>query len=137
MPDYNSSRIEPEVKFGDFTYVMGGHTQKFTIWVQEGPTTPINIGHDPIAFSLFYKTPIAGSGISIVDNVVSVVGPIGVSSGGTGVTSFSQSNAFVLTNGSSTGLVTLTPVNNTILTFDGFGAPTLVSTLVVARGGTG
>jgi hypothetical protein len=112
------------VKYGDVTLLIQGNTQKGTQWIQSaGDGSPIVIGVSPIIFNEFssQKVYTAGNGLQVVADQFSLISPVIVSNGGTGLTSLST-NSLLYGNGTN-ALNTLAPISNSVLTSTNSGTP--------------
>lgn len=127
-------------------FVSEGTTQADTAWVLQ-TNAPITVGSTSLAYVQFGagSSYSSGTGINIAGNVINLVVPVVVSSGGTGATTLTNHGVLL---GQGTGAIVAVAVGATGTVLRGqtgadpvFGAVVLTTdvtgTLPVANGGTG
>jgi hypothetical protein len=121
-----------EMAGGDFVFVQYGTLYADTGWVQ---VEPVNIvGTDPVNFTQFSGagTFTAGTGLSLVGTQFSLVTPVAVTNGGTGIGSYSVGDLLVANT--TTSLNRLTIGANTYLLASNGTAPAYVDPATVTVG---
>lgn len=110
----------------------GGTVHANEEWICTSTPGAATIGTDGVTFILFANSGATsytqGTGISISSGIISLVTPVAVANGGTGVTTFGGTNTILYTTAADT-LASITTANNGVLITSGAGAPSISSTL--------
>lgn len=124
-----------DIEKGDTTLITSGSTLSFTSWSLTS-SSPFTIGTTALNFSQVSGpgSIIAGNGISVSGNTVSLITPVTNVNGGTGLNTSSASNGTLLIgNGSGFNLSTLTAGSGITIT-NGSGTITIAETIPNSTG---
>lgn len=120
---------------GAAVFIEQGDTQADTAWVQTENVSVL--GTDPIEFSQFSAAGgyTAGNGLQLIGNQFSLVSPVSVANGGTGLSTAPTNGQLLIGNGTGYTLATLTDGTAISIT-EGAGTITIDNTGVTSLTGT-